>query len=504
MRFRFIVILSIALSLSGHSQEKRDSMLLQINKNAAPSTDFSDAIKYNPSSRSYSNRLSANKLHASYENLNGNEGLQQTGKKSQIYQVNADGFLRKNNHTMWGYATYKNGNKDNIQWNETSDFELVYPYVMADTVGGNKLKFEEYSFMGGYSQGLKNISWGLQLQYRALMEYREQDPRPDNIVSDLEITSGVNYKLSNLYAFGLGLLYQKYKQQNDLVFYSTLGAPRIYHYTGLGTTSYMFSGNNSKTLLDGHSIGFNLQLLPISNNGISTSLNYRSFTFEKLIPDFQYLPISKLKENTYQTIISYKKEIKSISFGIKLNTEYKNRIGTEYKFHSPQFGNYEKISEDEMFFNKSISSRLILLYENKLNKALTWNIQPNISIFNMDQKYKSPIRKMKISSLTPGLNFGISKIADLSRFSINGILAYTMNIYSEFQFNEAAESNYIYNILQKNHNYLSSNFLHSNLSVQWDYNLSPGLCTFLNLSWQYSKTDRTHSNIATCCLGIIF
>lgn len=504
MRFRFIVILFILFSLSGYSQEKRDSVLLDIDKNAAPSIDFTEAIKYNPSSRSYSNRLSINQMYLGYESLNGNAGLQQIEKKRQHFLVHVDGFQKKSDHTVWGYATYKNGNKDNIQWNETSDFEIVYPYVMADTIGGNNLKFEEYSFAGGYAQRINKLSWGIQLQYRALMEYRKRDPRPDNTVSDLEITSGVHYNLSRRYAVGIGLLYQKYKQQNKLIFYSNLGTPKIYHYTGMGTTSYMFSGKNSETLLDGHSFGINLQLLPITNNGLSATVNYKRFSFEKLMPSFQYLPISELKEDTYQTLLSYQKNTELKSLAIKWSTEYKDRIGTEYKFHSPQSANYEKISEDEMFFNKSFSSKLTFLYEDKSGKSITWNVQPYISIFSLEQKYKSPIRKIKVNSFTPGFDSGVSKIAGSSRFSINTTLAYTIKIDSDFEFNGTPESDYIYNSLQKNYTYLSSDFFHSDLSLQWDYKLPYNLCSFLNLSWQYLKANKTYSSIIGCRLGFIF
>lgn len=271
----------------------------------------------------------------------------------------------------------------------------------------------------------------------------------------------------------------------------------------MGTTSYMFSGKNSETLLDGHSFGINLQLLPITNSGLSATVNYKKFSFEKLMPDFQYLPISELKEDTYQTILSYQKNTESKSLAIKLSTEYKDRIGTEYKFHSPQSANYEKISEDEMFFNKSISSKLIFLYENKSNRSVTWDIQPYISILSLEQKYKSPIRKMTINALTLGFSPGVSKIAKSSRFSIDADLAYTINLDSEFQFNGTPESNYIYT-LQKNYNHLSSDFFYSNLSIQWDYNLSSILCTFFNLSWQYLKANKTHSNIIACRFGLTF
>jgi len=51
-----------------------------------------------------------------------------------------------------GNVSYHRGVRRNVLWNETSDFEILYPYVAADSVGGDMQK-EQYSFMGAYARG---------------------------------------------------------------------------------------------------------------------------------------------------------------------------------------------------------------------------------------------------------------------------------------------------------------------------------------------------------------
>ena len=85
-----------------------------------------------------------------------------------------------------GKVRYANGVKRGVLWNSSSDYSTLYPYVMADTVGGD-LRKEEYVFSGGYTARRGRFHWGAEGAYRALHEYRQADPRPRNIVSDLKI-----------------------------------------------------------------------------------------------------------------------------------------------------------------------------------------------------------------------------------------------------------------------------------------------------------------------------
>jgi hypothetical protein len=41
-------------------------------------------------------------------------------------------------------------------WNENADYDVIYPYVAADSIGGD-MKFENYTFSGGYAKSLVPI-----------------------------------------------------------------------------------------------------------------------------------------------------------------------------------------------------------------------------------------------------------------------------------------------------------------------------------------------------------
>ena len=73
--------------------------------------------------------------------------LLQSGNGEKSIGFQADSYIRKKNYCLWGNALYRNGRVKNLKWNETSDWELLYPYLLADSVGGDLSK-EIYSFTG--------------------------------------------------------------------------------------------------------------------------------------------------------------------------------------------------------------------------------------------------------------------------------------------------------------------------------------------------------------------
>ena len=108
-----------------------------------------------------------------------------------------------------GKVRYVNGVKRDVLWNSSSDCSTVYPYVMADTVGGD-LRKEEYAFSGGYTARRGRFHWGVEGAYRALHEYRQADPRPRNIVSDLSVTGSAGWRPVPGYVLDATLGYRRY------------------------------------------------------------------------------------------------------------------------------------------------------------------------------------------------------------------------------------------------------------------------------------------------------
>ena len=165
----------------------------------------------------------------------------ETGDGHILGNVAVDSYLRLNpNNTVWGGASYRTGKKYNIYFNSTSDYDMLYPYVMADTIGGN-MENERYAFNGGYAVKIKRWTFGAELKFRAEHEYRTIDPRPRGIATDLLLRVGLAHTLGH-YEIGAGLGMKTYKQTNNVDFYNPLGVIPEFHMTGLGTDYVRFAG----------------------------------------------------------------------------------------------------------------------------------------------------------------------------------------------------------------------------------------------------------------------
>ena len=109
-------------------------------------------IYRNPAMQWNRYRYSLNRLSAAYTNSRATLPQQlECGDKAAVVGGDIDAFLRKKKVSLWGTAHYTNGKAHHIRYNETTDFDLLYPYVMADTIGGGVSRKETYDFMGGFA-----------------------------------------------------------------------------------------------------------------------------------------------------------------------------------------------------------------------------------------------------------------------------------------------------------------------------------------------------------------
>ncbi|WP_071145443.1 DUF6850 family outer membrane beta-barrel protein [Bacteroides ihuae] len=503
MRFRF-ALASYLLCLFSPAYAG-DTITVQIKDQLSPVIHYIDFIEHNPATKSYLSHPEYTELETNFRRSNGKAILLQEGTQKQELGIIAKTFQSMGKGMIWGNASYRNGTKDNVKWNESADYQIVYPYVMCDTVGGNNLKSEEYAFAGGYARKLDNITWGLQVNYRALKEYRTKDPRPNNTASDLYFRGGFTYKLNTKYALGTGFFLRKYKQDNTIRFRSTIGVATVYHSTGLGSDMYLFAGKSDayRTLYDGNGYGANLQLIPVKGYGVTIDLAYDRFMYEKQLNDLLYLPISEINENTYKAGIAYRWNKR---WGARFQLSYKERTGTENRFHIPQTNVYEKIASAELYSHKVTDAKLSLLYgRGERPNGTNWYILPFVSMKQSKEQYKDPLQKMNISTLSEGLQILISSSFQKIMLHSSLSMSNNRNMKSTLILTNVPEESYVSKVLHCNYDYLSENYVSFNLSLRADYLLSGNKTLYFKTVGDYVSysTDFYHSTLSVSA-GIAF
>lgn len=355
--------------------------------------------------------------------------LLQSGDGEKSIGFQADSYIRKKNYCLWGNALYRNGRVKNLKWNETSDWELLYPYLLADSVGGDLSK-EIYSFTGGYAARYESITWGGDFSYEASVAYRGIDPRPKNTTSDLSLSLGLSIPVSPSYLFDISVSGRKYKQTNGIKFYSELGVSKVYHLTGLGMHYNRFAGNNYSTYYNGYEWGGSLGVHTSRSTGFVGNVAYRYFSCEKIISSLNELPMARIGRHTFAGEWLYRKSLSGIeSWGIKLTGNYELKLGTENIFGDAANQIYPKIGEAEQYSSHAYRLSLSGFYEAVRRKGWNYSVQPRVNYGRVKAEYVYPLREMSVREVTPEVALSVSRMSKdwFLRLEIGGNYAMTFD-----------------------------------------------------------------------------
>lgn len=154
---------------------------------------------------------------------------------SETYQHLSNGL------TVWGDAHFKSIKQQNVSYNENLDYNKVYPYFVADTVGGD-LKQESYHFGGGLAKSWSKWTLAGEGYLTANQGYRQVDPRPLNKSTDIELQGAVSRSIGGEYILSAAVDYEYYKQTSRLYFVSELGRPLILNMNGPAVYNNLLTG----------------------------------------------------------------------------------------------------------------------------------------------------------------------------------------------------------------------------------------------------------------------
>ncbi len=260
------------------------------------------------------------------------------GKGARKGFFDAETYLKTSRATITGHASYTNGKRRGIEGCEVSDPALIYPYLTADTIGGD-MNTECYRFGGSYASSFGGGKWiyGAELHYRALQEYRQRDPRPKNTVGQLDFALSFGRKLDDYFVVVGGDAY-KYSQSGSISFVSDLGAVKVHHLTGLGTQYNRFAGSNREVNFSGWRRGVTLAIWP-STVGAFASVGYHCLTLGKVLKSLNNLPSNRVVDNQVEAEAGWRAGAWSVS----ASADYNHRSGIDNIFGDPAGNVYPEL-----------------------------------------------------------------------------------------------------------------------------------------------------------------
>jgi len=492
MRKRLLVIVILIMCFNiGFADDYRG----KVNINDPISVFFS-SLYNNPATRKYLYRKSFWEVNTSFKFDKGNT-IVQNGDKSSAFLINTHSYLRKADKLFYGDLQFKKGKRDNVLWSESSDYELLGPYVLADLDGGD-MNFEEYFFLGGISKQVGGISYGLEASYRARYEYRLVDPRPRNIVSQFRIKLGSAIDLFESSILGMDICYEKYSQQNSIKLFKRDAKQKIFHMKGFGYYDIMFSKVYGELMVyhDIQSWSGSMQYFSKDREGLFTQLSFKKSTLEQDLDKFNDINIFQLKTNRLKADIGY-------SFGksllTKIHARLNTRSGFENIYENISFNNYRRTTvynNYRSFVCELGNSYLFLFYDKKQNIGI------DISYLRDKREYISSRSLMDISSLNSMISYGFSKVT----FSTDFYVGYSKNLSSRINLNDMMMAPMVKEeMLIPNYEYLTSDKFLIGGSVNYKYMFSVDKALFIrgDYKMEYRRTNSLYSNVVITT-GILF
>lgn len=260
------------------------------------------------------------------------------------------------------------------------------------------MNVERYSFAGGYASFNGKIGWGGEISYLAGLHYRGVDPRPRNITGDLSLSAGIGLAGPLGYFIALSGMFRKYKQTNEVTFFSELGNEKLYHLTGLGADYKRFAGTGYDTYYNGYAYGIVMSLFPSSAQGFSASVALSRFTFENIISDFNKLPMAEAGHNRLEAEIGYTQP----RWGLKGTLLLSRRVGKENIFGDPASQVYPLIGSLPLFYENRADLAVAGFWEKSFSRQRI-TILPEIGYHHWNMIYADPSARQYVNDLSTAL-----------------------------------------------------------------------------------------------------
>ena len=324
------------------------------------------------------------------------------GKGLQEGQVNIRTLVRLDStQAVRGSVRYTNGVKQAVNWNSSSDFFTVYPYVVADTVGGNVNK-EEYAFSGGYAARYGAFHWGAEAAYRALHEYRMVDPRPRNIVSDLQVKASAGWRVLPTYVVEATVGYRRYSQTQSMAFISERGKnSSVFHFTGLGSDFARFTGATDSymnTRYAGNGLLLGMAWSPLGAAGWEASVSYRHLDITHYLPNLNQVPYTELYTRTLQAQGGYLSRFAVWSWKAGAHLQYQWRQGLESILDSGASGYLKELGRLLMFSSEALTASV----HGAVDYRQQWSLQGRAEYRSFSALYAYPARSLSYGGLDGG------------------------------------------------------------------------------------------------------
>ena len=385
----------------------------------------------------------------------------QKGSGYTLPYLKVDTYHRLNNRsTVWGGASYTTGKQHRVRWNSTSDYDLLQPYVLADTLGGDTRR-ERYAISGGYATAIKRWTLGAEMLVRAEQEYRGRDPRMRGIVTDLTLRLGGVYRLGR-YCLDAGIEADIYKQTNSVAFYREEGVIPEYQMTGLGTEYNRFSGDKRSLYYDGGGVAVLLHAAPAMGSGLWADVTLEQHRYHRKLAEYNSMPLTDLYNEHVEANLGWKRDSRLAAWA---HVDYTRRTGNEHVGGMSNARYFPVIACLTMYKSHAVDACVSALYGKK-----GWNVVMAAGYISQNEQYVYPHRQMDRGHAYGRLQ-GQCFVHATSRLllTINAHAAYYGNVDDKLQMPFANMGEAFTGLIRHQHKFATASYTDLGTKARADY-----------------------------------
>lgn len=406
MKWQIIVSALMASVATATGATTPDSTIIGVvESHKAPLNSlFAYSYEANPAAMQYRHLQSLTNIGATGRYAHGEEAeVEQQGRGHALANVGVDTYLRMPTEAVvWGNASFTTGMIRDVKWCSTADFERLHPYIIGDSVGGNR-SMRQYAFGGGYSGRFDRWTWGAEVNYLASIYYRDRDPRIKDVVSDLALKIGATYLVGGGYALGASVGLTVYNQDCDVDFYNPMNDIFEYAMTGLGSTYVRFNGTENPAY-DG--IGYNatLQCLSTGDAGLKATVGYDYERIRQILRDNNHLTLTSLASHRLIGEVGYTATVGRVTIGAVAYASWLRKIGTEHLYGSGESNIYPEIGTRDQYYTDEVNAEIVVPIEMRPARRHRVTVLPKAGYLYSHEHYMRPSRDLEMCRYTPGVS----------------------------------------------------------------------------------------------------
>lgn len=388
--------------------------------------------------------LFPSELKLSFEQADGDFHSVFNGKTNQAFNFSSQSFRKINKTILYGSFNYSKSSERGLNFSNTNDPALNYPYLLADTIGNDTYNREFFKLNGIISSPVNSqLDWGLSFDYKVGIASQNRDPRPENKVLQTNISPGVLFKA---YGFKLGtnLTYGYYNEDIDVLVVEEGVQQTLFQMHGSGVFNYHTSSSFYR-LYQQHRFGGGMQF-EWKAGKLSNILHSEYIYSIQTIDDGRKGNLamwSAVKNDARLDGIDWKlTNVFSIDEGekthrIKAEVSIISRLGTEFIQRLEKVGETNQehwitYGEEQKYYSQQTNAGLKYQFmrkdENNLMNSL---FQAGLSYLAFDEKYYLPNQELNYANLMFESSFLKLFASRASNISIEMKFKYRFNVDGE-------------------------------------------------------------------------